>query len=154
LNSKIKTYLLLTGVLIVWGLIAYMIITGIHSDEPQMPKHQSLVFSPVPVKDVDTFSIKSVQRDPFLGTLKGSIKDDKKTPKKTDQNSTDNKLEIIYKGLIQKQNSSDQVFAVVIENKEYLLKKGQTIDDIKLISGTGQSIKVIYNQTYQTIKRQ
>ncbi len=138
---------------IVWGLIGYMIIAGIDSDMPEAPKqNQNLVFSPKTNKEVDTFSIQNIIRDPFLGTLTSKKKYTNKTPKHKNFNTKN--LNIAYKGLIQRQNSSEKVFAVHIENTEYLLKKGQVISKVKLISGNGKSIKILYNNSYQTIKRQ
>ena len=151
--SKIKTYLLLTGVLLIWGIIGYKIIDGVNPDIPEL-KHEDFnaSFSPMKSKDIDTFSIKTLPRDPFLGTL--TRNNNKKAKKSSTSLKQENLKTIIYKGLVKKQNSSDQVFVIRIDNSEYLLKKGQSADNIKLVSGDTKSIKVIQNNAYQTIKRQ
>ncbi|WP_323787691.1 hypothetical protein [Psychroserpens sp.] len=155
MKSKTKTYLLLIGVLLIWGIIAYKIIIGINPDEPVLIQQNSNVaFNPIASQEIDTFSIQNVNRDPFLGTLSSRKKHNNQITKSVHKNSTENQLEIIYKGLIQKQNTSDQVFVIHIENTEHLLKTGQTIDKIKLVSGNQKSIKIFYNNTYQTIERQ
>ena len=69
LNNKLKTYLLLATVLIVWGVIALKINTGLQPiDDFKAVEPQNQSFRPVVLK-VDTFSIQKVDRDPFLGTL-------------------------------------------------------------------------------------
>lgn len=147
--------MLLTGVLFVWGLVTYIIFTGVDSDILDLPQQNlNLVFNPKVNKEIDTFSIQNTLRDPFLGTLSNGNKGNNKASKKDNIKSTEVQLDIIYKGLVKKQNSSDQIFAVSIKKSEYLLKTGQTIDSIKLVSGSQKSIKIIHNNTYQTIKRQ
>ncbi len=141
--------------LFIWGIIAYKIIISINPDVPEVTKQNlNVAFNPKANKEIDTFSIQNTKRDPFLGTLTSKAKGNKKTAKRTTHYSQENQQEIIYKGLIKKQNTSDEVFVIHIENSEYLLKTGQTIDNIKLVSGNQKSIKIIHNNKHQTIKRQ
>lgn len=110
----------------------------------------NIEFSPKTTKTIDTFSIQNTKRDPFLGTLAHN----KKITKNDNLNSTEDQQEILYKGLVKKQNTSDQIFVVNIEDSQYLLKSGQTINNVKLVSGNAKSIKVFHNNKYLTIKRQ
>ena len=155
MNSKIKTYLLLTGVLLIWGIIGYKIIDGVNPDIPEL-KHKDFnaSFSPMKSKDIDTFSIKMLLRDPFLGTLTKNNGGTKKTQKSTTLSKKEDLKTITYKGLVKKQNTSEKVFVLRIDNSEYLLKVGQSVDKIKLVSGNTESIKVLENKSYRTIKRQ
>jgi len=155
LNSKIKTYLLLTGVLLIWGIIGYKILTGINPDVPEL-KHEGFnaSFTPIKNKDIDTFSIQKTSRDPFLGTLTKNKGGTKKTQKSTTVLKGEGLKTITYKGLVKKQNTSEKVFVLRIDNSEYLLKAGQSADKIKLVSGNTESIKVLENKSYRTIKRQ
>jgi len=151
LKNKTKTYLLFTGVLFIWGILSYKIIIGINPDVPEISEQNlNIEFNPKAHKSIDSFSIQNTTRDPFLGTLAYN----KKITKKVSPNSTENQQEILYKGLVKRQNTSDQVFVISIENSQYLLKSGQTINNIKLVSGNAKSIKVFYNNTYQIINRQ
>lgn len=154
MKTKTKTYLLLVAILGIWGTIAFKITSGLSPDEPEvLAQNVDVTFTPKPQKKVDTFSITTANRDPFLGRLPSS----KKTPKKT-KPSTPAPIAIeiptiTYSGLIQKQDATAKVFAVNINNQQYLVKQGQTISDVTLVSGNKSSIRIRFNGTYHTIKR-
>lgn len=155
MKNKTKTYILLAVVLGIWGTIGYKIINGISSDVPQLASQEfDNTFKPKSVVEAETFSIQHIERDPFLGTLTSTKK---KKPRvifnSTQKLNMTNKI-ITYSGLIQKQSTTDQVFVINIDNNQYLLKKGQTADGIKLVRGNAKQIVVRYNNKLQTIKRQ
>jgi len=60
----------------------------------------------------------------------------------------------INPGLVKKQNSAEKVFVVNINNKQYLLKQGQTIDSVTLVKGNTKQIVMRYQNKLQTVKRQ
>lgn len=156
MKNKTKTYLLLAAVLCIWGVIGYKIINGLNPEEPQVVAQEyDKTFKPKTIAEIDTFSIKNVERDPFLGTLSSNKKTNftsKNTKTKVDNIKTI--PNIIFGGLIKKQNTTDQVFVLNINNKQHLLKKGQTADSVRLISGNTKEIVVRYQNKSQTIKRQ
>ena len=70
MKTKKKTYLLLVLVVAVWGTIGYKVVSALNPELPEI-KQQSFVENinfKIDTK-VDTFSVKLVNRDPFLGTL-------------------------------------------------------------------------------------
>jgi hypothetical protein len=146
---------LLAVVLGIWGTIGYKIINGISSDAPPLALQEfDNTFKPKSVVEAEAFSIQHIERDPFLGTLTSTKK--KKTTvisNNAPKPNVTNKI-ITYSGLIQKQTTTDQVFVINIDNNQYLLKKGQTADDIKLVRGNAKQIVIRYNNKLQTIKRQ
>jgi len=150
---KNKTYILLTAVLGIWGTVAYKIVNGISPHQPEVTTQNfDVAFHPKQQKAIDTFSIKSVVRDPFLGTLSTEKKILKQT-KKVKPAVPDVKMPTItYGGLIQKTQSKAKIFVVNIDNKQYLLKQGQTAADVKLVRGSKSSIVVRFNGKNQTIK--
>lgn len=141
-------------VLCIWGTIAYKIINGINSDTPKVTTEEfDLTFNPKKNKAQDTFSLQNIDRDPFLGTLNTRKKISKKTkinPKKLN----DQTPFITYNGLVKKNDTQNQVFVININNKQYLLKKGQIVDSVKLIRGNSKDIMVRYKNKSQVIKRQ
>lgn len=156
MNKKTKTYILLVAVLGIWGTIGYKIINGLTPEEPLSPNQNiDVSFNPEKRIKQDTFSITEVDRDPFLGTL-SRVKS--KTTTKPSLNQTQKKTNyqpvITYSGLVKKQNTSDQVFVVSINNNQYLLKKGQIADSVKLLKGNSKDITVSYKNKPLTIKRQ
>lgn len=112
-------------------------------------------FNPKTNTEVDTFSIKTIERDPFLGTLSNNHKKRKSVSNRKPVNKVLEKEAVItYGGLIKKQNSLERVFVININNKQYLLKKGQIADSIKLVNGNEKTITTRYRNKNKTIKRQ
>ncbi len=155
MKNKTKTYILLALVLGIWGTIGYKIITGLNPDAPEQVEDEiNVSFTPEEIKKTDTFSIQTTERDPFLGTLTRSNKprtNTTKTPKPIKEESVP---QITYQGLVKKQNSSQQVFVVTVNGKQHLLKRGQSVDDVKLIKGNAKEIVVLNNHKQQTIALQ
>lgn len=100
-------------------------------------------FNPNNPQTVDTFSINPVQRDPFLGTIK------KKNTTSVKTSSAEKvKIEwplITYQGMVKKSDSkNERVFVVTINNKQYLMKLGQTVEEISLQDGSAEEIQIRY----------
>jgi hypothetical protein len=149
--NKTKTYLLIFAVLSIWGTIGFKIMNGLSPDKPKIIKQESDVdFKPKLKRQTDTFSIQQVDRDPFLGSLTSNrIKVNNKIISKVKTKL--DKLNIIYSGLVKKQNSINQIFVVTINNKQYLLKQGQVADSITLVKGNSKAITIRYKNELQTI---
>jgi len=154
LKNKTKTYLLLAAVLGVWGIIGYKIVNGLSPDISEITEQEfTTTFKPKANTEAEKFFIQNTERDPFLGTLVNKRKS-LSTSKTNKQKSLENLPVITYGGLVKKQNTSDQVFVININNKQYLLKKNQVVDSVTLIRGNAKEIVVRYNNKSQTIKRQ
>lgn len=154
MKNKTKTYILLATVLAVWGTIAYKFVNGLSPDVSEIARQDfDVSFKPKTNIKSDTFSIKNVERDPFLGTLASNKKRNTSSVNTTTK-AIGNSLRITYGGIIKKQNSSDQVFVININDNQYLLRKGQVADSVKLVKGNTKEIVVRYKNKSQTIKRQ
>lgn len=145
-------------VLAIWGTIGYKIVTGLSSDEPMVQTNNlDVAFTPKPIKESDTFSIQTMERDPFLGTLSKTNKPKTKSGnqnKPTKETKRIAHLSITYQGLIKKQGSSQQVYVVNLNGKQYLIKQGQTVEDVKLVKGNPKEITIRFNNQNQTIALQ
>lgn len=156
MKNKTKTYLLLIVVLGIWGTIGYKILNGLNPNIPQeIAQNMDMTFKPNQQITNEVFYITAIERDPFLGTL-SNRKKRKSTAVNTipKQKSIENNPSISYSGSIKKQNTSSEVFVISINNKQYLLKKGQTVDSIRLIRGNSKEVVVRYKNKSLTIKRQ
>lgn len=151
MQNKSKTYILLIGVLIIWGVLGFKIVSAVNPNVPVPESHNmSMAFNPKMVKELDTFSIKGVHRDPFLGTL------EKKRVAKTNVKVSIKKellwKPIQYHGTIAKKDSKTNLFIVTIDGSQYLMKIRQTIDEVKLIKGNDENIVLNYkgqNKAFQ-----
>lgn len=156
MKNKTKTYILILLVLGVWGTIGFKIISGLNPESTEQPADKlDVSFLPDITINRDTFSIQTTERDPFLGMLTNNkSKKTKSKAKRQITSKTTISPRITYLGLIKKQNSFQQVFVVNINNEQNLLKRGQTINDVKLLRGNSKEIVVKIDNQQQTIKLQ
>jgi len=148
LKTKKKTYLLLVLVIAVWGTIAYKIIVALNPEVPEVQPQAFVSNKNYKIETaIDTFSIATVNRDPFLGTY---------TVKKTPKSKAKPKVKpvqwmpITYHGSIK--NGESQMFIVSINGKQQLLKKGQVKDEVKLLRGTATTVTMRYKNASKTFK--
>ncbi|NQX85436.1 MAG: hypothetical protein HRT67_05965 [Flavobacteriaceae bacterium] len=126
-------------------------MAGLNPDVSQINNQEfDAAFNPKPQKGIDTFSISDIARDPFLGTL-ASLK------KVSNTNTTLNTIpdvmpDISYGGLIQKKGSKSKVYVVNINNQQYLLKQGQSVNDVKLLKGDKTAIIIRFKRRNYTVK--
>ncbi len=144
---------MLVAVLGIWGTLAYKIVNGLSPDEVEVTVlNFDIAFNPKQPKQIDTFSIKAIERDPFLGTLASKKNASMSTKKVSVIKSNVVMPSITYGGLIQKQGSNSKVFVVNIDNRQYLLKRGQTVNYVKLLNGNNSSITIRFNGKNHTVK--
>lgn len=153
MKNSTKTYLLLFAVLSIWGTIAFKAIAGLNPIAPEAKEEGSATFFvPSHNLEMDTFSIQKTERDPFLGSFATTKKHKTTSPK---SNSISKKIDdnpsISYLGSIQKKESQKEIFIIKINNDQYLLKQGETIQNVKLLKGNQSSIIVKNHHKRQTI---
>lgn len=151
MKNRTKTYLLLVFVLAIWGIVGYKILSTLNPEPPKLVSNAfDVSFNPKTNTVLETFSIQTANRDPFLGTLLV-----KKKPQIKKQIAP--KVEwvpISYHGSVTQQQSKNKVFVVSINNKQSLMKIGQTIKDVKLIRGNNREIVVRYKNNTKTVAKQ
>ncbi|MEX0290066.1 MAG: hypothetical protein AB3N14_13230 [Flavobacteriaceae bacterium] len=145
-----KTYLLFALVVAIWGVLGFKIVKSINPhDQPVEAQPKLVNFSPEVIKERDTFSILANYRDPFLGTL----------PKKkriTERNAVTPKpqlpkKEIGYSGFVTERGSGNKIFFVSIEGNQHMMTLKEVVEEVKLIAGDAEKIKVRYGGKTQTI---
>lgn len=142
--------MLIAAVAGIWGTIIYKIISGVNPDLPELTTNQNVAeFNPKPIAQNESFAISDVERDPFLGTLQKKNKPQLKRVKNSVTKPIANAPTINYSGIVK--NGNDQVFILTINGKQYLMHKGQTLNDVKLVSGTSKQVVVRFNNANSTI---
>lgn len=153
MKNSTKTYLLLFAVLGIWGTIAFKAIAGLRPNAPLAKEVGSAnVFKPKENLEMDTFSIRKVERDPFLGSFNTSNKKRTKA-KKSIKKKVKKAPSIQFIGLIKNQKADKEIFIVKIKQEQYLLKLGETVEGVKLISGNPKNIIVSCENIKHTIPR-
>ena len=149
-NNK-KTYFLLGVVAIIWGLIAYQIISSMSTDKVATPQQKlDVSFNPKPIKEQDTFSISINNRDPFLGTIE---RPKVKKPKPIKKQPVEIEIPISYSGLVVDQNTKEKIFFVHINNNQHLMNINDVVDEVKLLKGNENEITITYKKQKKNIKR-
>lgn len=146
-----KTYLLLTVVLAIWGILGFKVIRTVNPDSDQnVQPIVSEKFKPIQFKERDTFSIVANYRDPFLGTLPQSLKP-KKPKRKFQKKDTLPKREILYTGFIAESSSGHEIFFLTIDGHQQLMAKNEVFRKVKLLSGDPEKVKVHFDGGTKTI---
>lgn len=149
-NHKTKT--LLVAVLIIWGAIGYQIYSRLN---PSIPELQALeiqnTFKKQEVKPPPSYDLKTIYRDPFLGTFpkrKKVVTGRKRTkPKEVIPFP-----EVIYNGIIE--GSSSKSYILTVNRKQEILKKGETYEGVKLIRATKNKAVVQFQKQRKIIQKQ
>ncbi len=148
INNKGKTYALLVVVLAIWGVVGYQVFSGLN---PQPVIEQSAKISAVfklkQYTEVDTFSIDKLDRDPFLGII---YKPQKKRLKKRKKQPV-NWPQISYQGIISEQKGEQNLYVITINGQQELLKKKETFNEVTLVNGTSEYIRVKYKSEQKKI---
>lgn len=152
LKNKEKTYVLLVLVLAIWGIIGYRIVTTINPKTPEVSKeHMEVAFNPNINTQMDTFSIQRLDRDPFLGTI--YKKKTVMTPKMTKPMEPVVWPNVVFHGVISKQDSKEKLCVLSINSIQQILKIGQSTDGIKLIRATNQEALVSFKNQRKAISK-
>lgn len=148
MKKQTKTYLLLGFVLIIWGVIGFKVVGVLSSDPQPEPVSVSVTDLPKHIVKKDTFSLLANYRDPFLGTLpkkkrtaKPKVVKKKEVPKKN----------ITYLGTVTGSGTSNTLYFLSIDGKQYMLSKNEEVEQVKLLRGTEKQITVRYNGIQETV---
>ena len=147
-------------IILVWGLVFYQLFSYFFSS-PTYAREETKIDINIDAIQVDTFSIVADYRDPFLGKKATSnrvastyVNRINKTNRISPQppKSTNKPWPIIkYKGMIKNNNSEKRVGIVNINGKERLVKEGDILNDLKVVSIAKKSIIVSFQKEQKEI---
>lgn len=148
MKSKRNTYLLLAGVLGIWGLIAYRFFAYATPDENESTP-TPITAGPLPDFKKDTTAFNVSYRDPFLGTF---YSEDRNKPagKRASNISRKPATEevvwplIVYKGLVSDSKDRQKIFMLGINGKTVLLKEKGSEQGVIVLSGDRKSVTLGY----------
>lgn len=158
MESKKGIYILLPVVLIIWGSVAYQFFSFSKTET----KVGDAVYSdlqPLQVNPRDTFEININYRDPFLGRMYSTDPIPKKIVRthgsKVKSSPTPTILQtVVYKGIVSDTKDKTKVFMLIINGHTYLMKKGDTENEVYLKAGNKESITVKNKGVLETIALQ
>ena len=147
MKKQHKTYTLIIAVIIVWGVIGFQIFGYLNpKEEILLPTTNKQSIARKKIKKKQNYIIKKHTRDPFLG--KTLTKPTKKGRKKKVAEPV-NFPPIIYHGIIE--SNKRKSFIISINGNQNILKIGESISDIKLLSGNKKEVKIHYKGNNKVI---
>ena len=152
MKKKGKTYILLTVVLGIWGAIGYQIFSKLSTDDsPMIATNSNVSFTPKQIIKEDTFSINTKHRDPFLGKPYQQKQTTKVRRVSVGKKDAFVFPPIIYKGVISKQQSAQNIYIIEVSGTQQLFKTGKKIQEVKLVKGNKKSITISFKGKRKTI---
>ncbi|RZS98807.1 hypothetical protein [Aquimarina brevivitae] len=143
LKGKKGLYILLPLVLLIWGAIIYQVVDAFADEDPILTNAAIVNVKDIKVNERKAFTLSTVDRDPFLGTV---YKPKKVTPSPTRRPKATSISwpSIQYKGVVSNGDATQAIFLVSINGTDQLMQLGETMADITLVNGDQQKIKTRY----------
>lgn len=159
MKNKKNIYILLPLVLFVWGAVLFQVFSFTNSDDVLPVTNPEFTIKPLKVTKRETFAININYRDPFLGKMYTQETAPKpkalhSTPKIAKQPEALVWPNIIYKGVIADSKGKNTIYMLIIDNKNYYMKIGDTENDVILKSGDKESVYVKYKGNLNIIMLQ
>lgn len=153
MKSKKSIYVLLPLVLLIWGLLIYQFFSFSSAESNFSEIEPSIDFKPSELTKIDTFSLDVNYRDPFLGKMyKDSKKEKGGERKKTPSRPAVNFVwpDIKYKGIVSDMKDTKKVFLLAINGKNFLMKAGETQNEVTLKKGDRNRVTLSYKNFSDT----
>ena len=155
LKNKKALYILVPICILVWGLIGYSIYSGLSLDESDT--FESNTVAPemlIAETTIDSFSVSSGYRDPFMGRIiSAQPKTNKSTTRTKPKREQINWNFIQFNGIISNPKSDKKLVLVKLNGKENFMKKGQEVEGVKLLQVYADSIQVEYKLAKRYIRK-
>jgi hypothetical protein len=158
-NRKL-IYFLLPLSIIVWSMVIVQVVRHFKKPGDTNEIVQGCKAGINAKSEADTFRLQANYPDPFLGhNLPSGPRENivlKEIRKFSIQNSSKTFTQwsdIKYSGMILNKNNNQQVYLLKVNDKNYLLRKGEKAGTIELKGAYKDSIIVSLNNEYKTIKK-
>jgi len=149
-------------VLLVWGIVFSQLFSYFYSDPILATQEINQIINIDEIKE-DTFSIVAAYRDPFLGRKTKSYRNNTSASAPQQSASRGGVKKSIpaekpwplmsYNGMIKNNNSDRKVGIVKINEKEYLVKSGDVIGEVSILTIEKKAIKVRFQKETKTITK-
>ena len=160
MKNKKQVFFLLPTVALVWGLIIYQVINGASSDNPAYKPVNKATASANPVTSTDEpYTLVLNYDDPFgkisKPRTKKSVKPKAKPVKKKVVKVVKPEIDLSkykYQGMVQNAGSKQKIALVLVNDQMKMVKKGDLIDECKVVEIGKDAIQIKLNKDTYTIK--
>ena len=135
---------LIPAVALIWGMVIYRIVETLSEEEVIKPVNKASQKQQTFKTEKDTFSLISLDRDPFLGNTYSSKKNVKK---KFVSKKEINWPTIEYLGMVSDSDSKSGVYLLNVMGRSHFLQKGDEVDSIKLVKVSPNKIWLKYKNS-------
>lgn len=142
MNKNTKTKVLLAVVILIWGYFGISLYSGFGNSDELAASIDKSSFKAPKILEREVFELEPIESDPFLGTLYK-----KQTAKVRNKTTTPKKETLIwpnikYSGIVSDNNSASSVFILTVNGQQHLLRKGDTIQKLKILKGSKNNILI------------
>lgn len=154
-KNKKHIYVLIAGVVALWGVIFFRIYATIDNrkESPVQVSPKKVAYFKMVNHLNDEVSLGVAYRDPFsveqfMPAIETSVTVNKVMPIKPPLNWPI----ITYTGYLNNINSQQKMVIIMVNEKELMFAEGQSLNGVKLLKYAGDSIQVQYQQESKYIK--
>ena len=164
MKNKRITYLLLTLVALIWGMVIYRIVFSKNNDVQLAIEDQFILSEKNNDNSLDSFEIIAKYRDPFLGTR--IISNSQSIVNNNSENSNKNRKVkniiikeeinwpiIKFSGIIHQTTKMTIVGLLTINNVEYIVRSGEEVEQVRVNSIYRDSIVLLYKNEMKTVNK-
>ncbi|MCB2196751.1 MAG: hypothetical protein KQH79_12890 [Bacteroidetes bacterium] len=162
-NNKKITYILFPLVIIIWGLVIYRIFFEGKVTPENLDVKVKPVINKVEKESKRTYRLIANYRDPFLSNLNRTVANPEIDNQETENNRTTNLRrrrttvsrvrwpQITYGGFIEDNEKQEITILLNIQDRDYLVKEGDTIEQVFIKSFYKDSLVLVYNEEEKTL---
>ena len=150
MKKRKGTYVLIGVVAVIWGILVVQLIGGFTSEPSVVQNAMSSSFQPPTPQAKESFELLPITTDPFLGTAitnEKASKSSKGGSKPAKEIAWPN---VSYHGWVSNGKKA-KVYILSINGQQHLMKRGQEIAGVRLISGTATKARLRYQQQTKEI---
>lgn len=152
--------------IMIWSVVLYKVVNVFGADTETV---ELSINAPVREESLlafakDTFDLKDVERDPFLGKIssrkiikKGPVNPKEVISKKTSKQNAKKSLKLWpkleYYGFIKSTNKASKLILIKIDNKLHKIRQGESIEEIKIKKVYRDSILIQKAKEVKVIKK-
>lgn len=143
LKSKKSLYILFPVVIFIWGIVIYRIVDALSDKTESAITFSNSGKSKIDKIERDTFSLRPIEKDPFLGIIYNKQKP-VFTHKDVNPLPSIEWPSINYLGLVSGTGGKQKIHIFQISGQQYLMEIGEKVGEIKLVSASASSVKLSY----------
>lgn len=164
-NNKKITYLLFPLVIIIWGLVIYRIFFESRVTPENLDVNVKPLVSKVEQESKRSYRLIANYRDPFLSNLQSTGVDTEDTDTEEEHTGSTNLRrrrttvsrvrwpQITYGGFIEDDKKQEITILLNIQDRDYLVKEGDTIQQVFIKHFYKDSLVLVYNEEEKTLTK-